>query len=215
MNKNLSLLLIVWNVVLSAVLGWSLLRGPQADASAEISAEEDVPTPVMVERDSSALKDARIAYFFMDSVQQRFEMVKEQGDRYRTEGRKLEGDLQNEMAKAQKRYQELMAKDQSYSTKTQILEDEQELQGLVGKIQELQARSEERLARMEMEMLSSISGEIMDYLAEYNETAGFDYILSVQNGGQIWVGNKDLDVTQDVIEGLNRKHRARKTTPKK
>jgi outer membrane protein len=215
MNKNLSLLLIVWNVVLSAVLGWSLLRGPQADASAEISAEEDVPAPVMVERDSSALKDARIAYFFMDSVQQRFEMVKEQGDRYRTEGRKLEGDLQNEMAKAQKRYQELMAKDQSYSTKTQILEDEQELQGLVGKIQELQARSEERLARMEMEMLSSISGEIMDYLAEYNETAGFDYILSVQNGGQIWVGNKDLDVTQDVVDGLNRKHRARKTTPKK
>jgi outer membrane protein len=215
MNKNLSLLLIVWNVVLSAVLGWSLLRGPQADASAETPTDDEVPAPVMVERDSSALKDARIAYFFMDSVQQRFEMVKEQGDRYRTEGRKLEGDLQNEMAKAQKRYQELMAKDQSYSTKTQILEDEQELQGLVGKIQELQARSEERLARMEMEMLSSISGEIMDYLAEYNETAGFDYILSVQNGGQIWVGNKDLDVTQDVVDGLNRKHRARKTTPKK
>jgi hypothetical protein len=37
----------------------------------------------------------------------------------------------------------------------------------------------------------------------------------VQNGGQIWVGNKDLDVTQDVIEGLNRKHRARKSTPNK
>jgi outer membrane protein len=215
MNKNLSLLLILWNVVLSAVLGWSLLRSPQAGATVETPTEEAEFTPVLVERDSSALKDARIAYFFMDSVQQRFEMVKEQGDRYRTEGRKLEGDLQNEMAKAQKRYQELMAKDQSYSTKTQILEDEQELQGLVGKIQELQARSEERLARMEMEMLSSISGEIMDYLAEYNATAGFDYILSVQNGGQIWVGNKDLDVTQDVIEGLNRKHRARKTTPKK
>lgn len=215
MNKNLSLLLILWNVVLSAVLGWSLLRSPQAGETVEAPTEEVEFTPVIVDRDSTALKDARIAYFFMDSVQQRFELVKEQGDRYRTEGRKLESDLQNEMAKAQKRYQELMAKDQSYSTKTQILEDEQELQGLVGKIQELQARSEERLARMEMEMLSSISGEIMDYLAEYNATAGFDYILSVQNGGQIWVGNKDLDVTQDVVDGLNRKHRARKSTPKK
>jgi outer membrane protein len=215
MNKNLSLLLILWNVVLSAVLGWSLLRSPQAGEIVEASTEETEFTPIVVDRDSTALKDARIAYFFMDSVQQRFELVKEQGDRYRTEGRKLESDLQNEMGKAQKRYQELMAKDQTYSTKTQILQDEQELQGLVGKIQELQARSEERLARLEVEMLSSISGEIMDFLAEYNATAGFDYILSVQNGGQIWVGNKDLDVTQDVIEGLNRKHRARKSTPNK
>jgi outer membrane protein len=215
MNKNLSLLLILWNVVLSAVLGWSLLRSPQAGEIVEASTEEAEFTPIVVDRDSTALKDARIAYFFMDSVQQRFELVKEQGDRYRTEGRKLESDLQNEMGKAQKRYQELMAKDQTYSTKTQILQDEQELQGLVGKIQELQARSEERLARLEVEMLSSISGEIMDFLAEYNATAGFDYILSVQNGGQIWVGNKDLDVTQDVIEGLNRKHRARKSTPNK
>jgi len=215
MNKNLSLLLILWNVVLSALLGWSLLRSPQADATVETSPVEAEEIPTVMERDSASLKDARIAYFFMDSVQQRFELVKEQGDRYRTEGRKLESDLQNEMNKAQKRYQELMAKDQSYSTKTQVQQDEQELQGLVGKIQELQARSEERLARLEVEMLSSISGEIMEYLAEYNATAGFDYILSVQNGGQIWVGNKDLDVTQDVIDGLNRKHRARKTTPTK
>ena len=215
MNKNLSLLLILWNVVLSALLGWSLLRSPQADATVETPPVEAEEIPTIMERDSASLKDARIAYFFMDSVQQRFELVKEQGDRYRTEGRKLESDLQNEMNKAQKRYQELMAKDQSYSTKTQVQQDEQELQGLVGKIQELQARSEERLARLEVEMLSSISGEIMEYLAEYNATAGFDYILSVQNGGQIWVGNKDLDVTQDVIDGLNRKHRARKTTPTK
>ena len=215
MNKNLSLLLILWNVVLSALLGWSLLRSPQADATVETSPVEAEEIPTVMERDSASLKDARIAYFFMDSVQQRFELVKEQGDRYRTEGRKLESDLQNEMNNAQKRYQELMAKDQSYSTKTQVQQDEQELQGLVGKIQELQARSEERLARLEVEMLSSISGEIMEYLAEYNATAGFDYILSVQNGGQIWVGNKDLDVTQDVIDGLNRKHRARKTTPTK
>lgn len=211
MNKNLSMLLILWNVVLSALLGWSLLRSPEAATTEPTEQEEALYTPLPMERDSSALKDARIAYFFMDSVQQRFELVKEQGDRYRNEGRKLEGDLQNEMGKAQKRYQELMAKDQTYSTKTQVMQDEQELQGLVTKIQEMQARSEERLARMEVEMLSSISGEIMDFLAEYNKTAGFDYILSVQSGGQIWVGNKDLDVTQDVINGLNQRHRANKS----
>jgi Skp family chaperone for outer membrane proteins len=68
---------------------------------------------------------------------------------------------------------------------------------------------------MEVEMLSGISSEIMDFLKEYNTGAGFDYIFSVQSGGQIWVGNTDLNITDAVVAGLNQRHRASKNTPKK
>lgn len=215
MPRNTTLLILLWNVVLSALLGWSLLSGlptTKEQPTDTDSTATSAYTPIV--RDSSALQDARIAYFYMDSVQQRFELVKEQGDRFRNEGRRLETDLQAEMGKAQRRYQELMSKDQTYSTKAQIQADEEELQGLVGKLQELQARSEERLARMEAEMLAGISQEIMDFLADYNKVAGFDYIFSVQSGGQVWVGNPQLDITQEVINGLNQRHRARRTPPK-
>lgn len=213
MNKNTSILLIVWNVVLTALLAWSLIRTPASPKIAESPLTDQTSTDVeamITPLDTIAMKEARIAYFIMDSVQAKYEMVKEQGDKLRGEGKRLEGNLQREMTRAQNRYQELMEKDHTYSTKADIQKDELELQNLGEKIQKLQASSEEQLGRMEIESLSKISMEIEDYLTEYNDKAGFDYIFSVQNGGQIWTGNKNLDITNTVVTELNRRYRAKK-----
>lgn len=217
MSKNTSLILILWNLVLTALLGWALLRKPAtADAANATEIEEaldHVPAHI-VSTDTITRRDARIAYFLMDSVQQGFVMVKEQSDKLKGEGRRLENQLQSEMVKAQNRYQELMAKDHTYSTKADIQKDELELQGLGAKIQDLQARSEQQLARMEMEILSGIAGEIEGFLEDYNATAGYDYIFSVQNGGQIWTGNPGLDITADLVSGLNARYKKVQTTTK-
>ena len=158
--------------------------------------------------------NARIAFFYMDSVQQKYELIAEKDKRFRSEGQRLEGSLKNEMSKAQARYEELMRKDHTYSTQAEMAKDEQELQQLMARIQGQQANSEEQLARLEAEMLTEITKEIRDYLEAYNRTAGFDYIFSVQNGGQIWVGNKGLDISNDLINGLNQRHRATKAAVK-
>lgn len=216
MSKNTTLLLIVWNLLLSALLGWSLLRKAPQTQTAETEGEqtEEAPAFVPLARDSASMANERIAYFYMDSVQQRFELVKEQGDRYRAEGLRLESGLKNEMNKAQKRYEQLMAKDQTYSTKAEVQADEAELQGLMGKIQQLQSNGEQRLAQLEVEMLTKISDDIMGFLTEYNKSAGFDFIFSVQSGGQIWVGNPALDISEELIGGLNQRHRTRENNAK-
>lgn len=208
MSKNTSYLLILWNVVLSVLLGWSLARkttsAPVEDHAATIVSTE---RPAM-ERDTAALQDARIAFFYMDSVQKKYELIAEKDKRFRSEGQRLEGNLKSEMAKAQARYEELMRKDHTYSTQAEVAKDEQELQGLMARIQGQQARSEEQLARMEAEMLTEITKELREHLGAFNQRAGFDYIFSVQNGGQIWVGNPGLDVTDELINGLNERYRA-------
>ncbi|MFZ1330634.1 MAG: OmpH family outer membrane protein [Flavobacteriales bacterium] len=217
MNKNTTILLIVWNVVLTALMAWSLMRSSTPDQTVEVpvtGSTEEAVEAVISPRDSVAIKDARIAYFVMDSVQSKYEMVKEQGDRLRGEGKRLEGNLQREMDKAQGRYQELMQKDHTYSTQADIQKDEMELQNLGEKIQKLQASSEEQLGRMEIESLNLISKEIEDYLRDFNEVAGFDYIFSVQNGGQIWTGNENLDITGTVVKELNKRYRAKKAAAK-
>ena len=214
MSKNTSLLLLVWNVLLTLGLGWSLMRIPTPPVTTTVvdgPGDTELPVP-MLTRDSVALSDARIAYFHMDSVQTRFELIKEKDARFKKEGQRLENNLQNEMTKAQARYEELMKKDQSYSTQPEVRQDEAELQGLMGKIQQMQQRSEQQLMVLEAEMLNEITAELKGFLEEYNKQAGFDYIFSIQNGGQIWVGNKGLNVTDDMVQGLNARHRARKTT---
>jgi outer membrane protein len=190
------------------------MRTPTPPVTAAVVAgPEDTELPVpLLTRDSVALANARIAYFHMDSVQTRFELIKEKDARFKKEGQRLESNLQNEMAKAQARYEELMKKDQSYSTQAEVRQDEAELQGLMGKIQQMQQRSEQQLMVLEAEMLNEITAELKGFLEEYNKQAGFDYIFSIQNGGQIWVGNQGLNVTDDMVQGLNARHRARKTT---
>ena len=214
MSKNTSLLLLVWNVLLTLGLGWSLMRTPvTGGTTTEVAGPEDTELPVpLLTRDSVALANARIAYFHMDSVQTRFELIKEKDARFKKEGQRLESNLQNEMTKAQARYEELMKKDQSYSTQAEVRQDEAELQGLMGKIQQMQQRSEQQLMVLEAEMLNEITAELKGFLEEYNTQAGFDYIFSIQNGGQIWVGNEGLNITEDMVKGLNARHRARKTS---
>lgn len=213
MSKNTAILLIVWNILLSILIGWSLSR--TTTAQGPVNAESDDPEVAAtevpaVDRDTAALKDARIAFFYMDSVQKKYELIAEKDRRFRSEGQRLEGSLKNEMAKAQARYEELMAKDHTYSTQAEVAKDEQELQQLMARIQGQQANSEEQLARLEAQMLTEITKELRDFMEQYNKTAGFDYIFSVQNGGQVWVGNEGLDISDDLISGLNERYRASK-----
>jgi len=217
MSKNISILLIVWNVILSAFTVRSLMVNSAGAEPVVVENSTDAglvtPEPLVV-RDTAALKEARIAYFYMDSVQKNYELIAEKDKRFRSEGQRLENSLKNEMSKAQARYDELMRKDHTYSTQAEVAKDEQELQGLMARIQGQQAQSEEQLARMEAQMLTEITKELKDHLEEYNRSAGFDYIFSVQNGGQVWVGNKDLDISNDLIAGLNARYQASKGAKK-
>jgi len=215
MPKNTSLVLIIWNLLLSALLGWSLMRKPSANtSSAEQPSSDNELMIAPASRDTTALQHARIAFFYMDSVQKKYELIAEKDKRFRSEGQRLENSLKGEMSKAQARYEELMRKDHTYSTQAEVAKDEQELQGLMARIQGQQANSEEQLARLEAQMLTEITKELRDYLELYNKSAGFDYIFSVQNGGQVWVGNPGLDISDALINGLNERHRATKAAGK-
>lgn len=217
MSKIPTPLLIGWNVLLTAGLAWALWPASKATESTDtVSLDGAADTALVITPSFTAdsLKNAvaRIAYFHMDSVKERYELIKEKDDSFKREGKRLESNLQGELAKAQARYEELMKKDHTYSTQTELKQDEAELQGLMGRIQQLQASGEERLMRLEAEMLNEITGEIQAFLEDYNKQAGFDYIYSIQNGGQIWVGDNALNITADMVNGLNARYRAGKKT---
>lgn len=213
-KRSLLLLLVFWNILLTGAIIWSLTRArvPERILKEKLTgiqgSDEAVPLPAL--SDSTPVPEARIAYFMMDSVQANFELVSESAARVRSEGQRMEGNLQREMQKAQARYNELMGKDHTYSTQAELKADQNEVEQLGQKIQEMQASSQDQLDELQTRMLMDITGQIQQFLENYNKTAGFDYIFSIQDAGQIWVGNKGLDITPAVVSGLNARHRARK-----
>ena len=214
MSKNNFLLLVVWNVAISALLAWVLLgksRSAASPVSDQVPHEADTTAVAStMTTDTTALKDAHIAFFFMDSIQSGYELVKESASRVQSMGRQLEGDLAKELQKAQAEAQQLAQKDHTYSTQAEIAADEQKFRELDRKIGELRVSSQDRIDELQIKMLQDITLEIQAFLGEYNASHTFDFIFSIQDEGQIWVGNKGLDITADVVNGLNAKHRAKK-----
>lgn len=220
-KRSLLIIILVWNVLLTAALIWSHTRvgGAKKEVrglAERIGAGDTAAAYSPVPRDTAGLREGRIAFFLMDTLRSRYELVKETSDRVMSRGRSMDGDLKSRgMAIAQK-IQELEEKDQTYSTMAEKEQDAKTYAGLQQQMQELQmeqARKQQDWDNMQVEALQKITGEIRSYLEEYNRTAGFDYIFSIQDGGQVWVGNKGLDITEDIITGLNARHRAKKAAP--
>jgi outer membrane protein len=60
-----------------------------------------------------------------------------------------------------------------------------------------------QLVKEQDEFNKKLQAELDAFLAEYNKDKKFDYILSYSKGGSIMFANKSLDITEDVLKGMN------------
>ena len=73
-------------------------------------------------------------------------------------------------------------------------------------LQELQARLENELATETAKFNEALRDSLQNFLKDYNADKHFDLILS-KAGDNILLGSNKLDITQDVINGLNKRYK--------
>lgn len=89
-------------------------------------------------------------------------------------------------------------------TKAQMVE-----QQLAQKQQELYAKGESlqrQLMEEEQVMYRKVLNEVMEYLKDYNTDYNYKYIFSNSFGGQLLYTDNSLNITTDVLTGLNEKY---------
>ena len=74
-------------------------------------------------------------------------------------------------------------------------------------LQELQARLENELANETAKFNEALRDSLQNFLKDYNKDKKYDLILS-KAGDNILTADKKLDITQDVINGLNKRYKA-------
>ena len=79
-------------------------------------------------------------------------------------------------------------------------------------LQELQARLEGELANETAKFNEALRDSLQNFLKDYNADKHFDLILS-KAGDNILMADKRYDITQDVINGLNKRYKP--AAPKK
>jgi len=158
------------------------------------------------------IKESKIVFVNSDILNQKYEFVKDLTAAAQAKQQKLESAYQIKAQKFQKDYTDLQQK----ASKGLLSEN----QGIAAQ-EDLKKRKEE-LDKMEAQLQSMVdeiqkSNEevrktVVDYVKEYNKKAHYNFILTHTDGpgGVLIYANDSLDITPEILEGLNAQYRAKK-----
>lgn len=145
----------------------------------------------------------RIAYVELDSLNENLLYFKQRRKDLEAEQKKVEDKITSD-------YKSLDEKKNGFLQKNPNARPE-ELQSFQGQlIQEQQGIETERqrqsqyFSQKNYELMESIQKNLKEFLAEYNKTKKFQYILTTGAGLDYLIfKDSTLDITRDVIKGLN------------
>ncbi len=83
--------------------------------------------------------------------------------------------------------------------------EEEQLMGKQQQLMEMKQSLVDQLQMEESDMNDSIHNNLTRYLREYNKDKNYLYILGYQRGSGILLANDSLDITREILEGLNKK----------
>jgi outer membrane protein len=62
----------------------------------------------------------------------------------------------------------------------------------------------------EQKMMQTVFNEVNDYVAGYGKRHGYKYILGANGSGNIIYANKSLNITDEIVEALNKEYKGKK-----
>jgi len=155
-----------------------------------------------VKTDKQTASTFRIAYFELDSLEAHYNYFRDAEAQVKDK----EARMNNELGAMEKGYQKKIAEWQQKGASMTAAENQQAQQEYAQMQQNFQARKQalqEELAKNNTEVMTDIKGKIEAYLKEYNKQKNFAFIFSYDPTTFIYYKDSILNVTNDVIAGLN------------
>ncbi len=153
------------------------------------------------------LPGAKIAFVEIDSVILNFDMYydlreelmarqEESENQLNSRGRQYESGARDYEDKVRKG---LVTRATAQQMEQELLQQQQELRNLAGQL-ENQLMEEERV------MNSQVLDYIYEYLEDISSGSDYDYILAKSFGNPVMYADDSLDITQEVLKGINYKY---------
>lgn len=148
-------------------------------------------------------KPFRIAYFEMDSVATKFDLVKE----LKAELSKKDEQNNTEMDKLSKNFQQkyLYYQNQAQAgtlTQTQSEAASNEIKRLDDEMKNRKQQLDQEYNDYMVRRQNEIKSKIEAFIKEYNKTKGYSYVVS-DDPGLFYYQDSVYNITKDVIKGLN------------
>ncbi len=156
--------------------------------------------------DSTQTANLKIAYVEVDSLMTQFEFAKEKSaelEKKSLNARKTLNQKGQQFQNAANNFQQKL-QNNGFTSREQAESVQAALQRQQNDLAALQARLENELASEQQKFLQAIQDSLNNFLTIYNKDKKYDVIL---NKSSILYAGKKFDITQEVINGLNKRYK--------
>ena len=154
----------------------------------------------------------KIAVYFIDQVVSQYQMAIDKQAAFQKEYEAKTKDLNASARKLEKDFNALQDKvNKVLITRADAEKEAAKLQERQNSLQARREKASAELAEKEQVMTNQILNAIYEYVTELNTEANYDIILVSQTGSPVMIVNPELDLTQQIIEGLNKAYTPEKT----
>lgn len=203
---------IIINAILIIAVGILFFLYAQLKSnSLEITSSESGKSFPKLITDTSLLKNAKIAYINIDSLNEKYEYIKDKSKEIRGRQSAIEGSLNSMYTTFQQEVADLQQAAQAgIRPESELKKEEARLQQkqmeIANKEKQLQVLGEE-VAATQSDMLQNVS----KFIERYNNNK-FDYILAytTNNISSVLYANSSLEITNEIVNGLNEEYRKNK-----
>lgn len=194
--KQTPLILSIIAIVASAVFGILSLTGNSSKK----------PATVAVSADSTATAGS-IVYFNVDKVMAGYDMANDLRSVVETKIQGIQAEIDRRGNRLQKDVNEFQNKiDKGLLTRSVAEAQGQKLQQQQNDYQQYAMRKQQEMAEEQQVMINQIMDAISEYVKEYNVDKQYALILTTSGdilSTPVVVGNQALDITDDILAGLN------------
>ncbi|MCW3085155.1 MAG: hypothetical protein JWP12_2521 [Bacteroidetes bacterium] len=217
MNKNFSVILNVILFIAVAVLYYLHFSCSGNCKTAEKTTLDSAAAAKPIVMSPKEIKASKSVYVNLDILNEKYEFIKDLSASAQAEQRALETKYQAKGQKLQEDYAEFQQKVQQ-----QLLSENQ-----VNTEQEAFAKRKEELDNLELQSQAlaekiqqrndEANTNLREYIKEYNKKSGYNYVFAYSGSAasQILLVDDSLDITTEILEGLNNQYKAKKSASKK
>jgi len=155
---------------------------------------------------SSPAPSGKMAWVNIDTLEMHYELLKAKREDFKRRQEQAETELGNSYQQMQNDAAEIQKKAQAQSlTQSEYETAEKRLMQMQQSLETRKQSLTEKLMKEQEDLNKELKGKLDAFLEQYNKDKHYDYIFSytTAGGSPLMYANKQLEITKDVIEGMN------------
>lgn len=205
--KNLNTII---NIILGIAIIILFVLHFKGNSTSEIVTTNDSTAVVVMKpkiANNTLLKDAKVVYVNADSISKLCLYYKELEKTIATKRKKLEDTYGGQMKNLEAEYLSYQQRG-STMTEEEMQKAQQSISMKKNQIDQNGAKMQQTLEKEVMNLNRNIEGKITKFMDQYAKSKGYRFILTYGGGSNLLYANDSLDVSFDVINGLNQQYKS-------